>query len=216
MRYFPLALLFLGGSTAAAQVSDQGTLTIRKSGREIGREEYVIQSGREGGAAGTTIVSRARIPAVTPQFTQEATLERRADGSFASMQISRRAQGDSTKVLAEAARNVLRIHTSSAGAEAIREYPTSGEMIGLADSAFALFAAAVDLATDEGRSLIGVFPITGRRVAFTVQRVAGNPPNETRILLAGEIAGTIWLDESGHLKRMEFPASDIEIVRLRR
>lgn len=216
MRYLVCTLLVAGASSLAAQVSDEGTFSIRKSGREIGREEFVIQGSRPGGAQGTTIVSRVRVPVTAPQLTQESILERRTDGSFAAMQITHQASRDSSRVLAEAARNVLRIHRASSGSEGVREYPAASYLVGLADSAFALFAAATDLATDDGRLLAGVFPLSGRQVTFTARRVRGDASNGTRILLAGEIAGTLWVDDSGHLTRMEFPGSGIEIVRLRR
>jgi hypothetical protein len=212
MRFFMLALLVGTSTPLAAQMSDEGTLSIRSAGREIGREDFTVQSARQGGAPGTTIVSRTRVPSVTPRFTQEAVLERRLDGSFVAMQVT---QGNG-RVLADLVRNTLRIRTTSGGSEGIRELASPVLLIGLADSAYALYAAVADLATPEGRSINGLYPMSGRRVAFTAQRVEGDPEQGTRILLAGEIAGTIWMDESGRLSRLQFPASGLEIVRLRR
>ncbi len=216
MRYLSLALLLCISRPGGAQVVDEGTFSIRASGREIGREEFTVQGSRQGGAPGSTIISRVRYPAVIPQFTQETILERRPDESFSAIQVSYQSPSGSGRVLAEVARNRLRIHSTSGGSEAIRELPASSSMIGLADSAFALYGAIAELATPEGRRLTAVFPTTGKQLPFTARKVAGDDSEGARILLAGEIVGTIWMDGSGHLTRMEFPRSGIEIVRLRR
>jgi hypothetical protein len=71
-----------------------------------------------------------------------------------------------------------------------------------------------DLATQTETRFSGVYPRSGRRVTFTARR-EGNGSEATRIVLAGEITGTIWLDTTGHLNRIEFPGSNLEIVRLR-
>ena len=216
MRMTPLALLYLCSTGAWAQAGDEGTFSIRRGGREIGREEFAIVAGRHGGAPGTTITSRVRIPAVVPEFTQEASVERRADGSFVAAGVFHTSPNSGGRVLAEIARGVLRVHSAYGGSESIREYPAQETLIVLADSAFTLLVAAVDFATPEGRRLVGLYPVSGRRVSLTAQRSPGNAPGETRILLAGDIAGTIWLDGSGNMARLEFPAFNIELIRLRR
>jgi len=215
MRFFSLALWIAGSSIAQAQTIDEGTFSIRAGGREIGREEFVIQQGRAGAATGSTLISRLRVPPMAPGFTQEAVVERRPDGSFANMQVNYQTGRRNGRVLAETARNVLRIHNASGGSEDFREYPVGVNLVGLADSAFVLYAAVADLATGDGSHISGVFPLSGRRVTFTATR-EGDAQNGTRIVLAGEIAGTIWLDPAGHLVRIAFPATNLEIVRLRR
>jgi hypothetical protein len=216
MKRFTAGILLLTVVTAVeAQSIDEGTFSIRQGGREIGREDFAIQSGRQGAPTGSTLTSRIRLPAVRPSFTQESVIERRQDGSFANMVIHYRAGGVDGRVLAEIARNVLRIHNASGGTEGIREFPAAENLIGLADSSFALYTAVADLATPEGRRIAGVYPRSGRRVSFTARR-EGDPQEGTRIVMAGEIAGTIWLDGSGHLMRIEFPGSGMEIVRIRK
>ena len=215
MRLIALAWFLVVGSTAQGQSIDEGTFSIRKSGREIGREDFVIQPGRQGIPSGSTIISRTRIPTLNPVHVQEVVVERRADGSFANMLLSYTTEGTSGRVIAEIARNVLRIHTASGGNEGIRELPAPEHMVGLADSAFALFALIADRASQEGSVITGVYPRSGRRISFSASR-EGNPQEETRIVLAGEIAGTIWLDPKGHLMRMVLPGSDLEVVRIRR
>jgi hypothetical protein len=215
MRLIPLAACLVGSTLAEAQSIDDGTFSIRQSGREIGREEFSIHPGRQGAATGSTIVSRLRIPAVAPAYSQESVVERRADGSFANMLVSYSAGSNSGRVIAEIARNVLRIYTASGGTEAIRELPIPTNMVGLADSAFALFVLVADLATTEGSQFTGVYPRSGRRVTFTARR-QGDSTQETRIVMAGEITGTLLLDNTGHLTRIELPGSNLEIVRLRK
>lgn len=215
MRLIPFAACLAVTSPAQAQSIDDGTFSIRQSGREIGREEFAIQQGRQGAPSGSTVISRVRLPAVAPAYTQESVVERRADGSFANMLVSYTAGRSSGRVIAEIARNILRIYTASGGSEGVRELPVPINLIGLADSAFALYALVADLATEEGRSISGVYPRSGRHVTFTARR-EGDAQQETRIIMAGGITGTIWLDSTGHLMRIEFPSSNLEIVRLRK
>lgn len=215
MRCILLAGMLAFPAVGYAQSLDEGTLVIRSGGREIGREEYVLRGGRTGGADGTTITTRSRFPSVAPALTQEAIVERRADGSFISLQLNRDHGGRTSRFLAEiGARNVLRIHGSSGGSESVQEFPGRDGIVALADSSFALYLAVVPLATAEGRSLLGVFPATGRRLSFTA-RMTGNGDEGRRIVLAGEITGTIWLDRNDRITRMEFPSSGLEAVRLR-
>ena len=214
MRLTPFAACLALATVAEAQSIDGATFSIRQSGREIGREELSIEPGRQGASTGSTVISRLRLPAVAPAYTQESVVERKGDGSFSNMVVSYAAGRSSGRFIAEIARNVLRIYTASGGSEAIRELPVPANMIGLADSAFALYVLVADLATAQETRFSGVYPRSGRRVSFTARRI-GNGSPEARIVLAGEISGTIWLDNMGHLTRIEFPASNLEIVRLR-
>lgn len=218
MRQFILAFGLATAAGAEAQTPDQGTLVIKRQGREIGREDFVVRSGRTGGAQGTTTVSRGRYPSVAPAFSQEATLERRADGSFVNMQLTRQQGQRTSRIIAEVTpRNVLRIHAaSSGGSEEVREYPGVPRLVALADSAFVLYAAVVPFATAEGASMTAIFPETGRRATFTARRSSGDPEPGSSIVMSGEINGTIWLDGNGQILRLEFPSSGLEAVRLRR
>ena len=214
MRLLSLAACLAVTTLAEAQSIDGGTFSIRQSGREIGREEFSIQPGRQGASTGSTVVSRVRLPTVAATYTQEAVMERKGDGSFSNLLVSYTSGGSNGRVIAEIARNVLRIYNASGGNEGIRELPVPQNMVGLADSAFALFVLVADLASRQETSFSGVYPRSGRRVSFTAKR-EGNGSEATRIVLAGEITGTIWLDTTGHLTRIEFPGSNLEIVRLR-
>jgi len=214
MRVVPLAICLVVSTMAEAQSIDGGTLSIRLAGREIGREDFIIHAGRQGASTGSTVTSRVRFPTVRPSYTQESVVERTGDGSFSNMMVSYTSGRTSGRVIAEIARNVLRIHTASGGTEAIRELPVPANMIGLADSAFSLYVLVAEQATGEETRFSGVYPRGGRRVSFTARR-EGNGSEATRIVLAGEINGTIWLDNTGHLNRIELPGSNLEIIRLR-
>jgi hypothetical protein len=155
-----------------------------------------------------------RLPTTNATFTQESVVERRGDGGFSNMVTNWTSGGTSGRVIAEIARNVLRIYTASGGTEAIREFPVPGNLVALADSAFALYVQIADLATAEETRFSGVYPRGGRRVSFTARR-EGNGSEPARIVLAGEITGTIWLDSTGHLARIELPGSNLEVIRLR-
>jgi hypothetical protein len=214
MRLLALAACLTLTTIVEAQSIDGGTFSIRQSGREIGREEFSIQPGRQGASTGSTVISRVRLPTVAATYTQEAVMERKGDGSFANLLVSYTAGGSTGRVIAEIARNVLRIYNASGGTEGIRELPVPENMVGLADSAFALYVLVADLSTTQETRFSGVYPRSGRRVTFTARR-EGNGSEATRIVLAGEITGTIWLDTMGHLTRIEFPGASLEIVRLR-
>ena len=82
--------------------------------------------------------------------------------------------------------------------------------------AYALYATVVPLATAEGQTVTAVFPENGRQVTFSARRVDGDDGPGSRIVMSGEINGTIWLDASGHILRLEFPSAGLEAVRLRR
>jgi len=219
MRHLAVAVALTFATGAEAQVLDQGTLVIKQGGKEIGREEFVIRSGRTGGAQGTTLVTRGRFPAVAPALSQEATAERKGDGSFANIQVTREQGAAVSRFIAEVTpRNVLRIHaSSSAGSEEGREYPGVPRLIGLVDSSYALFVAVVPLATPAGATITAVYPEDGSRVTFTARRVdGGDGDSVSSIVMSGEISGTIWLDASDRILRLEFPSVGLEAVRLRR
>jgi hypothetical protein len=88
--------------------------------------------------------------------------------------------------------------------------------VALADSAYAIYAAVIPFATPAGARISGIFPATGRRVSFTATRAGGDGGPGSSIVMSGEINGTIWLDGSGQILRLEFPSSGLEAVRLRR
>ena len=114
-------------------------------------------------------------------------------------------------------RNVLRIHASSSGgSEEVREYPGVPRLVALADSAYALFFAVVPLATPAGETITAVYPENGKRVSFTATRSDGDGGPGSSIVMSGDINGTICLDASGHILRLEFPSVGLEAVRLRR
>lgn len=217
MRTPMLALaLAVWSVPAAGQVVDEGTFVVRQAGREIGREDFSIDTGRQGGAPGTSLRTHVRFPSVRPQFECEAILERRPGGEFVAAQFDITGKAGARRILAEASRQVLRIHTAANGSEAIREMPARPDLVILDDSLFALYAAVAELASEGGTRLTGVFPRSGRRTAFLARRVApGNDSASTRILLSGDLTGTIWMDEDGHVTRLEFPATRLEVQRLR-
>jgi hypothetical protein len=218
MRHVLVAVGLTLATSVEAQNLDQGTLVIKQGGREIGREEFVVRSGRTGGAQGTTLVTRGRFPVVAPAISQEATLERKGDGSFLNIQVMREEGPVVGRFIAEITpRNVLRIHSSnSGGSEEAREYPGVPRLVGLADSAFALYAAVVPFATAQGATVTAVFPEDGRRVTFTARRITGDGAPGSSIVMSGEINGTIWLDARGNILRLEFPSFGLEAVRLQR
>ena len=70
-------------SPALAQAAAPITLVISEAGKEIGREEFTLTSGRGRGASGTTLTATAKYPAASPTTRLTALLERTPESAIA-------------------------------------------------------------------------------------------------------------------------------------
>jgi hypothetical protein len=58
--------------------------------------------------------------------------------------------------------------------------------------------------------LTAIFPRTGKRASFTARR---EPGNGDKVILSGDIAGTLVTDAAGRLQRLELPAQQTIVSR---
>ena len=213
MRIASLLLLLLPTGQALGQESLETSLVVTQEGREIGREEFTLRSGRGRGAPGTTLVAVSRYPATNPLLKVAATLERTAEFALAKFQLDVEGPNGTTIILAAGSGARLIVRTVAKGSEAGRELPGGPDVVLLDESVYSLYTAVADLATPAGKSLTGVFPRTGRRASFVARREGGTGAGAARVTLSGDLTGTLATDSKGRLQRLELPGAGILVSR---
>jgi hypothetical protein len=213
MRIAAVLLLSVPATQLWAQESLETKLVVTQEGRETGREEFSLRPGRGRGAPGSTITAVSRYPATNPMLKVGATLERTPEFALAKFQLDVEGPNGTTVILAAGSGARLIVRTVAKGSEAGRELPGGPDVVLLDESVYSLYTAVADLATPSGKSLTGVFPRTGRRVAFTARREGGEGNSATRVTLSGDINGSLATDSKGRLQRLEFPGSGILVTR---
>lgn len=206
-----LLLLLSAGQAAVAQESLETKLVVTQEGRETGREEFTLRTGRGRGAPGSTLVAVARYPATNPLLKLAATFERTQEFALSKFQLDVEGPDGTTVILAAGSGARLIVRTVAKGSEAGRELPGGPDVVLLDQAVYSLYTAVADLATPAGKSLTGVFPRTGRRASFVARREGGNPGS--RVILSGDIDGTLVTDPQGRLQRLEFPGSRVVVTR---
>lgn len=207
MRIAAVLLLLVPAGQAQAQEAPATKLVIQQGGKEIGREEFTLQTGRGRGAPGSSLHATARYPANNPTQRLAATLERTPESSLAKFQLDVEGPNGPTVILAAGSGARLIIRTVAKGSEAGRELPGGPDVVLLDDGVYSLYTTVADLATPAGRALTAVFPRTARRASFVAQRDAGG-----RVNLTGAIRGTLVTDSRG-LVSLELPDSDTRVTR---
>lgn len=197
---------------ALAQGTAPLSLVISQDGREIGREDFTLASGRGRGAPGTTLSATARYPATGPTTRLTAQLERTPESAVAKFQLDVESAGGTTVILAAGTGARLVVRTVAKDSESGRELPGGPDVVLLDDDVFSLYAAVADLATPAGKRLTAVFPRTGRRAAFTARRDGGGG-DQRRVVLTGDLAGTLVTDADGRLHSLELPAQNRVVTR---
>jgi hypothetical protein len=216
MHRTPLSLLLTlalaGPVSAQADPLDQGTLSIRISDVEVGREQFAMISGRRGGLPGSTIRGVASFPAIRPKTRLTGILERTGPQTLAAFQVE--VAGDVPgRTVAELSRNRLTVRTAAAQRESAQELPGGPDLVALDDSVFSFWFAFTDLATEEGAKLRFIFPRTGVR-GHLVARRESVPDGPSSIVLSGDIEGRIILDAEGRFNGLVLPARKLEVLRL--
>ncbi len=205
-------LLAHQASPALAQAATPISLVITQDGREIGREDFTLTSGRGRGAPGTTLSATARYPATVPTTRLTALLERTPTSAVAKFQLDVESPSGPTVILAAGSGARLVVRTVARGSESGRELPGGPDVVLLDDEVYSLYATVADLATTAGKRLTAIFPRTGRRAAFTARRLA-EAGERRQTILTGEIAGTLVTDTDGRLERLELPAQNRVVTR---
>jgi hypothetical protein len=202
------ASLALAQAAAATPV----TLVVTEGGKEVGREEFTLTQGRGRGAAGTTLTATAKYPATLPTTRLMAQLERTPESAIAKFQLDVESPAGTTVILAAGSGARLVVRTVAKGSESGRELPGGPDVVLLDDEVYSLYATVADLATPAGKRLTAIFPRTGRRVAFTAQR-EGTGGGDRRVILTGDLAGTLMTDPEGRLQSLELPAQNRVVTR---
>jgi hypothetical protein len=209
---FGLAVLVaLPWAAISAQVIDEGVFSIRRSGTEIGREEFTIRSGRgpDGKTAGTTIAAVTRYPALNTTTTITTVLERNINGRFTVFQLEYDAPGRSEQYLGAQDRGRITIHRFSAAAREARQLPGGHAAYVMMDSVYSLHQVLADLATMEGSAVTVYLAQAETRHQITATRSGDN-----HVQLDGDFVATILLDSANRIMRMEFPGTSVTAVRL--
>jgi hypothetical protein len=206
-------LLAHQASPALAQAAGAApiTLVVTEAGREVGREEFTLTQGRGRGASGTTLTAMAKYPAALPTTRLTALLERTPESAIAKFQLDVESPSGTTVILAAGSGARLVVRTVAKGSESGRELPGGPDVVLLDDEVYSLYATVADLATPAGKRLTAIFPRTGRRVAFTAQREGAG--GDRRVILTGDLTGTLVTDTEGRLQSLELPAQNRVVTR---
>ncbi len=205
-------LLAHQASPALAQAPAAVALVITENGRASGREEFTLTPGRGRGASGTTLNATARYPATVPTTRLTALLERTPASAVAKFQLDVEGPGGTTVILAAGTGARLVVRTVAKGSESGRELPGGPDVVLLDAEVFSRYATVADLAPPAGKRLTAIYPRTGRRTAFTARR-DGSEGGSRRVILTGEVAGTLVTDAEGRLERLELPAQNKVVSR---
>jgi hypothetical protein len=208
-----LLLLAHQTSPALAQADAPITLIVTQSGQEIGREDFTLTKGRGRGAPGTTLSATARYPATGPTTRLTAVLERTPEFAIAKFQLDVESPSGTTVILAAGSGARLIVRTVAQGSESGRELPGGPDVVLLDDEVHSLYSAVADLATPAGKRLTAIFPRTGKRASFTARLEASGRGETIRIVLTGDLAGTLLTDTEGRLHRLELPAQNKVVTR---
>ena len=213
VRAAALCLLLAHQVSPALAQAAPITLIISEGGKETGREEFTLTSGRGRGASGTTLAATAKFPAAIPTTRLTALLERTPESAIAKFQLDVEGPGGTTVILAAGSGARLVVRTVAKGSESGRELPGGPDVVLLDDQVFSLYATVADLATPAGKRLTAIFPRTGRRVAFTARRDPASTADSRRVLLTGDLTGTLVTDADGRLQSLELSGQNIVVTR---
>jgi hypothetical protein len=207
-------LLLLQAAPVESQQTGGIQLRVEEGGQETGRESFSLQQGRARGAAGSTLTASARYPAVAPTTQLQAVLERTPDFSLAKFQLEVESPSGPTVILAAGSGARLIVRTVAKGSESGRELPGGPDVVLLDDGIHSLFVTVANLATAGGRRLTAIYPRTGRRATFTARREPGGNGGMIRVVLSGDITGTLLTDADGGLQRLELPGRGLLVTRV--
>jgi len=208
-----LLLLAHQTSPALAQADAPITLIVKQGDKEIGRENFTLTKGRGRGAAGSTLSATAGYPANAPTTRLSAVLERTAEFAIAKFQLDVESPSGTTVILAAGSGARLIVRMVATGSESGRELPGGPDVVLLDDEVYSLYSAVADLATPAGKRLTGIFPRTGKRASFTARLETTGQGDTVRIVLTGDLAGTLLTDTEGRLQRLELPAQSKVVSR---
>jgi hypothetical protein len=208
-----LTFALLCPATLGAQGADEATFVLRAGRTEVGREAFRILDGRGRGLPGSTLAITAEYPAGLPERTFAVLLSRTPDGGVTAFQVERASRGDTTRIVGEVAGGRVTVRSVHGAIESARQYPAGPGLVILADSVHSLLAQVGTLATEAGRQLSGLHPLTGRRSRLTATLAGTGSRGGPIVEVAGDLTATVEFDAEGRLLRVTPPAPAISAVR---
>ncbi len=205
-KVLPLSLM-LAASPLHGQEAIAGTLVIRQGSRDIGAESFRVTPS----AAGSKITSRTSYSATPPLLTLEVNVVQQ-NGEVA-FQLDRRRGDSGAQIYAVQRRNRVTIRRVARGAEEASELPGSADLLLLADSVFGPLLQLIPLASGTPRTVAALFPESGRRISFRVERLNKPGQGGSLIRLSGMLEGEIHLDDDGKVVRISLPALQLQAYR---
>lgn len=211
MRLFAIGTLLLAAPSLVAAQSATGTYVVSRGGNEIGREEFTLEPGTRDNRSGSTLTVASTYPGAPRGGRVGTRLGRTADGQFVLFQLDIDGEQGETTVLAAGAGARVILRTVTKESQRGREVPGGENVILLDENVYALYMAAAELATPAGTRLTAIYPRTGRRATVTATR-EGNAGGAGRIILTGEISGTLTVEAGGRVTAMEFPGAGVSVA----
>lgn len=196
---------------ALAQQGEPLVYTITRDGATIGEETATLKPGDGRNPGGSTLVVEAKYPGSPRDSSLEAMLQRNADHQLVLFQLDVHDETGGSTILAAGSGARVLLRTDSPGSRAVREVRAAGNVVLLDEHLISLFQAVADLATPDGTAMIGIYPRTGRRIQFQANR--SDADQGRRITLAGQLTGTLQVNDAGRLIRAELPAGLVASVR---
>lgn len=193
------ALWVLLPATLGAQ---QATYSVRQGGTEIGRERVNWRTGTERSADGSSM----GVESTYAGAAASVVLQRAADGTTVLFRLRSTGAGAAT-VLAATNGSRLALRREAGGAENARELPARPGTLIVDELAWSLLQGVADAATPRGVALVLVFPRTDRTLRVTATRTGST------VALAGDLPGTLTLDQDNRLQRADLPGPGITVVR---
>lgn len=212
-RTLGLTFALLAPGILAAQERDEATFLLRKGREEIGRESYRVLEGRGRGQPGATLAATAEYPSRCPACLLRALVSRTPEGALTAFQLERAEPGDTLRVVGELAGGRVTLRMVRGDTEAARQYPAGHDLVILVDSVHTLLAQVGPLATEAGRRVSGLYPLTGRRVTFTATLAPPGASGGRVVEVTGDVVARVTFDAAGRLVRVLVPASGISAVR---
>jgi len=206
------------GAAVGQQTLDRGTLVIIQGDRVVGREEFLLRSGRRSGSPdGFTLSSTVSYPADRPLRTLTAVVEFLPDSQPVAS-ILELQNGEQERVLMVIGPRRVTVRLKTPAGESAREYPAGGSVLLADDSVFAYHALPPSLSHPEARGMT----LRGARHGGAEVTDHGAEPTDVgpdqrtlwhvSVTLAGATRH-LWYDEQGRLIKLSIPSRDLVVLR---
>jgi hypothetical protein len=223
MRHvIPLTAVIAGfAPTATAQsgVVDQATLVVTRGSSTVGKEQFVLRSGRQSApGSGFTLTVRAHYPANRSDPILVSTIEFGPDSQPVTGRFDLDA-GDRPSVLVSVAPRRITVRRVTPGAESAQQYPAAARALLTDEYLVSLYA----ILPSRGQGAITTIdPRTGRSEELELADLGSGSTlvGDTRMTLrhltlgSGNHVSHLWYDAQGRLMKVELADGSIIASRL--